>query len=206
MATNSKTTKAELEAKIAELEAKLKAAEESSSATAAAKTESATYAYPSNEVTLVYLSDSRGYARISNMELHFNQYGEEFVLSRSQFDELVGKYRSWFNRGVLAVSYKNVDVAAAKGLRTDKEYSLTFKLLDSIGKMGLSQLEKLWNDTATQEHRESIVTFVKRKFIEGDPDYRDRSKIDLLNRLTDGGFAREQDELSGQYKIRPTEM
>lgn len=53
---------------------------------------------PSTDVTIVYCSDSMGYAKISNMELHFNKYGEEFTMSRYQFDELVGKYRDWFDR------------------------------------------------------------------------------------------------------------
>ena len=70
-----------------------------------------------------------------------------------------------------------------------------------------AQLEKLWNDNSgTLEHQKSIVSFIKRKFIEGDQAYRNREKIDLMNRLTNGGFEREQDELAGRYKIRPTEM
>ena len=54
--------------------------------------------------------------------------------------------------------------------------------------------------------RKSIVSFIKRKFIENVKEYRDRAKIDLMNRLTDGGFQRESDELSGRYKIAPTSM
>lgn len=209
MATNTKITKAELESQNAELEAQiatLKAQIEAIKTNTAVNKPEVSFSVPSTDVTIVYCSDSLGFASISNMDLHFNRYGEEFILSRSQFDELVGKYRSWFDRGVLAVSHKNIDVAAAKGLRTDKEYGLTFDLLNSIGKMSTSQLEKLWENNPVLEHRESIVTFVKRKFIEGDPAYKDRAKIDLLNRLTNGGFNREQDELSGRYKIRPTEM
>lgn len=204
MATNSKITKAELEAQIEELKAQLAAAKSASTAQPAPA--APVFTIPSTDVTIVYCSDSMGYASISNMELHFNQYGEEFILSRSQFDELVGKYRSWFNRGVLAVSSKNIDVAAAKGLPTEKEYNLSAKALNSIGTMSLTQLQKLWEDNPKQSQRDSIVSFVKRKFIEGDEAYKSRDKIDLLNRLTDGGFAREQDELSGRYKIRPTEM
>lgn len=204
MATNSKITKAELEAQIEELKAQLAAARSASAPQQAAP--APTFTVPSTDVTIVYCSDSMGYASISNMELHFNQYGEEFILSRSQFDELVGKYRSWFNRGVLAVSSKNIDVAAAKGLPTDKEYNLSFRALNSIGTMSAAQLQKLWEDNPKQAQRDSIVSFVKRKFIEGDAAYMSRDKIDLLNRLTDGGFTREQDELSGRYKIRPTEM
>ena len=160
----------------------------------------------STDVTIVYCSDSLGYAKISNMELNFNRYGEEFLLNRYQFDELVGKYRDWFERGILAVSSKNLDVAIAKNLPTDSDYALSAKILASIGKMTPAQLEKLWNENSKQSHRECIVSYIKRKFIEGDPDFKNREKVDLMNRLTDGAFFREQDELSGRYKIEPTDM
>ena len=75
---------------------------------------------PSTDVAVVYCSESLGCAKISNMELNFTRYGEEFLLPRAQFDELVGKYRSWFDRGVLAVSSKYADIAAAKQLPIDK--------------------------------------------------------------------------------------
>lgn len=161
---------------------------------------------PSTDVTVVYCSESIGYAKISNMELNFNRYGEEFVLSRNQFDELVGKYRGWFDRGVLAVSYKNTDVAIAKGVMTDKEIGLSPEQLNSIGRMSTWELEDLWNKTTLDNLRESIVYFYKRKIIEQDPMFTNREKIDLMNRLTAGGFNREQDELNGRFKITPTEM
>jgi hypothetical protein len=160
----------------------------------------------SDDVTIVYCSDSLGYASISGLELHFTRYGEEFVISRSQFDQLVGKYRRWFDEGILAVSYKNIDVAAAKGLKTDKEIGLDAKTLFSIGDMSASQLENLWNSLNLESQKQSVLSYVKRKFIEGDSKFMVREKIDLLNRLTNGGFTREQDELSGRYKINPTIM
>lgn len=215
MATNknvSKTssskgpTKAELEAKIAELQAMLERATAAAAPVSAVKNETNSPVYPYTDVTLVYCSDSLGYAKISNMEINCTKYGEEFVMTRSQFDELVGKYRSWFDRGVFAVSYKNADIASAKGVFTDKELGLDVATLHAIGKMSARELENLWNGLRLISLKESIVCYYKRKFIEGDPAFQNREKIDLLNRLTDGGFKREQDELSGRYKIQPTEM
>lgn len=214
MNITSKTTKADLEAYIAELEAKLAAQSQVNTQVEATVTTpiqpvaqpTFTFVAPTNEVTIVYCSDSLGFASVSNMELHFNRYGEKFVLSRSQFDELVGKYRRWFERGILAVAYENIEVAASKGLPTDKEIGLTATILNSLGNMSAAQIEQLWNNTPVEEHRRSIVCFVKRKFIEGDNSYRNREKIDLLNRLTNGGFKREQDELDGRIKIVQTDM
>lgn len=204
-------TKAELAARLLELEAKLAEQEQGQSQQAPAQTPiqgipNVTFTVPSTDVNVVYCSDSLGYAKISNMELHFNKYGEEFTLSRSQFDELVGKYRSWFDSGILAVSYKNVDVAAAKGLRTDRDNILDASILNKIGTMSAQEIESLWDELDLPAQKESIVSYYKHKFIEGDPNFVNREKVDLLNRLTKGGFRREQDELSGRYKIAPTEM
>lgn len=163
---------------------------------------------PTNDVTLVYMSDSPGFISAKNVELNCTRAGEEFVLPRSDFDAIVGKYRHWFDDGILAVSYKNVDVAAAKGLKTDKEYALTPEKLNRMGKMSLAELEKFWNEVTADAQRMSIVTCFKRKFIEGiEAGYRDRAKIDLLNRLTDGGFNREALELSSSdTTYRPIEI
>jgi len=209
---NSKSTKAEMEAYIAELETQLQNQKNVSyGENEEDHTPHPQYTRPLKEktddsVTLVYCSDSLGFAKISNMEFNFNRYGEQFKVPRYQFDELVGKYRRWFDEGILAVAPEDYEVAAAKGISTTDEFVLSYKVLSSIGTMSVSAIEELWNNTTKPEHRRSIVTFVKKKFIEGDPKYRNREKIDLFNRLTNGGFVREQDELSGRYKYSPIEM
>lgn len=220
MDINSKTTKAEMEAYIKELEAKLTASNKTETvkadapvvstvqtvgATATASTPIINLTMPTTDVTLVYLSNSMGYIKTINTELHMNVYGEEFTLSKSQFDEVAGKYRRWFEKGILAVSYKNMDVAIAKGLPTDVDLALTKEKLNAVGRMSTSEIEDLWNSiTLNQKH--CLAAHVKRKIIDGDPDYTDRAKVDLLNRLTNGAFRREQDEASGRYTYYQTDM
>ena len=167
-------------------------------------------AAPSTDVTLVYTSTSPGFLVVEGAGLTLNctQYGETFVLSRSQLDALVGKYRNWFRDGRLALSNKDVKVAAEKGVATVGEFALSADKLSKLGTMSVSELEKLWNSITYSEQRLSLVLYYKRKFIEGvEPGYQDRSKIDLLNRLTDNGFSREAIEVSGiNTKILPTDL
>ena len=161
----------------------------------------------SSEVTLVYLSESLGVVSIDGLTLNCSRYGEQFQVSRIQFDQIVGKYRKWFDDGILAVGDNCVDVAAAKDIKTESEYVLNAKILNSIGKMTASELSKLWDKLTTPEETNSVVLHVKHKLIEGDPVYKDREKIDLLNRLTNGGFTREQIELSGMNtKYQPQSL
>lgn len=206
-------TKAELEQEIAELKQLIKDLQAGMAPKAEEPVEEkpvATPVYaqaPSTDVVVVYMSHSLGHMEGKLFSLDASIFGEEFTLSRGQFDELVGKYRRWFEDGRLAVSYKNIDVAAAKGLPTDRDNGLTVKELHSLGKMSVEQIEKLWEKAQIDSLRMSIVTYYKEKYLAGEPGYRDRARVDCLNRLTNGGFDPEAQALSGRpFKIQPIDL
>lgn len=201
-------TKAELEAQNKELEAKLAEMQAQLAALTAVKTAPIAPVIPvaSSEVVLVYTSDSPGIIKYSTGELMCTTFGEEFTVSRTAFDEIVGKYRHWFNEGILAVSSKNIDVAAAKKLPTDKEYGLTAEKLSNLGKMTTAQIEQLWNSVENQSMKDSIVYYFKRKFIENAPGYQDNMRVQTLNGLSGGRLAAESEQLSGRNFVAPTDF
>ena len=162
-----------------------------------------------DDVTIVWMSESRGVInKVDNLNIVCNRYGEEFVLPRYQFDQLVGMYHGWFDNGTIAVSHKSMDVAAAKGLRTDTEYALKPEILDRLGKMTPAQLTDIWNKTQTDEEKSSIIAHFKRKFMEGkDAGYRDLNRIFALNELSQGALQTEAMEItSKKHKIAPTDL
>lgn len=163
---------------------------------------------PKQYVTVVYMSDSLGYFKAGNTTLRCTRFGERFMMNRVDFDQLVGEYRSFFDRGVLAVAPEDIDIAAAKQIKTSDEYALTEDKLKRIGIMSARELENLWNTLETDSHKLTLVQYFKRKFMEGkEPGFQDREKIDLLNRLTKGGLRREQVEVSGMsLKIAPKDF
>ena len=168
-------------------------------------------AYPAitSDVTLVYASTSPGYLFVegSGLSLHCTKYGETFSLSRSQLDALVGKYRAWFDQGILALADKDAAIAAEKGVYTFTQLKLGADTLNRLGRMTASELETLWESLSMDSQKESLVLFYKQKFIEGAAGYNDRSKIDMLNRLTNNGFSREAIEASGMdLKLRPIDL
>lgn len=217
MSENKNTaTKADLEQENKELKEKISSLEEQMKAVLEALNKQAqpqavtpviNVTAPSTDVHIKYMSDSEGYLEVNAIKLNCSRYGEEFTLTRQDADALVGKYRRWFDRGILAVSPVDVEFAAGKGVRTSDEYALSPEKLNSIGKMSCAQIEKLWGEL-NDEHKLSLVTYFKRMFIEGkDKTYQDREKIDCLNRLTKGGLKREAKEVSGEdLKIIPTSM
>ncbi len=215
MDINSKTTKADLLAYIEKMEARMAQLEQEKGKSDETPVNAApvqpvqnaiNIVAPNTDVRIVYCSESMGYAEISTMKLHFNRYGDTYTLNRSQFDELVGKYRHWFDRGTLAVAKINADIALEKGLPLETDYDLTAGMLKKIGTMSVTEIEKLWNETTLKAHRDSIVCYVKNKIIEGDRNFKTREKIDLFNRLTDGAFRREQDELDGRIKYNQVDF
>ncbi len=167
------------------------------------------YSATSTDVTLVYASTSPGYLFVegSGLSLHCTKYGETFSLSRSQLDALVGKYRSWFDQGILALADKDAKVAGEKGVYTFGQLKLGVDTLNKLGRMTAAEVESLWDSLTMDSQKESLVLFYKQKFIEGAAGYNDRSKIDMLNRLTNNGFSRESIEASGMdLKLRPIDL
>ena len=195
-------TKAELEAQVAELQAQLEALKNGGNGVV-----SNPYAPQSTDVIIVYTSHSEGYMGGTQFAIQASVYGEEFTLTRPQFDELVGKYRPWFKDGRLAVSYKSIAAAAAKGLPIDRDNGLSVDELHNLGTMKPEQIEKLWNKVKYESLRVSIVAYYKEQF-EGDvPGYRDRARVDCLNRLTDGAFDYESQVLGGKpFKLQPIDL
>lgn len=162
-----------------------------------------------SDITLVYASASPGYLFVegSGLSLHCTRYGETFALSRSQLDALVGKYRAWFDEGILALADKDASVAAEKGVYTFSQLKLGVSTLGRLGHMTASELEELWGSLTMESQKESLVLFYKQKFIEGAEGYRDRSKVDMFNRLTNNGFSRESIEVSGMdQKLRQLDL
>lgn len=163
---------------------------------------------PNTEVKLVYLSESLGHIETSNVSLDVSRYGETFSLPRSSMDEVVGKYHSWFDKGILAIADANADYAADKNLRVASEFHLTALKLDKLGTMTPEEITKLWKDPSlTSAQRGAIVRSYKQHFINGDKGYQDIGRVSVLNTLTDGGFKVEVAQLGGtQYKYEPTDM
>lgn len=166
------------------------------------------YAAPVNtDVTLVYTSDSLGVVNYTNGSLSCTRYGEEFILPRYSFDEIVGKYRSWFDKGILAVSDKDVEVARAKGIPTVLENGgLTYTKLNKMGEMSPTEIEALWNSVSREGLKISIVSFFKRKYEEGAPGFDDMARIDTLDRLSGGGMEAIRSQARGKNYIPPKDL
>ena len=120
--------------------------------------------------------------------LDFRTFGEEHTFTVQQAEELASKYRSWFDLGIFAFGADADDLAKRLNLKSVTQYSFAGSdFLTRLPDLDLYQLKELW-DKMGQGHREFLIEYFKRKILAKDPAYDDIDKIELLNRLSNGGM------------------
>lgn len=144
-----------------------------------------------DEVTVVHLiqrdSGLKTHIQLSNMTIDFRNFGEERVLPRIVFEELVGKYRSWFEDGILAPGPEAGDIARRYGIKVSSEFGINKDLLAKLPNMDLYELEKFF-ESVGGVHRELILEQFRRGCIKNDPKYKDIHKLEMLNRVSNGAL------------------
>ena len=144
-----------------------------------------------DEVTVVHLvqrdSGLRTHIQLSNMTIDFRNFGEERVLPLMVFEELVGKYRSWFEDGILAPGPEAGDIARRYGIKVSSEFGINKDLLAKLPNMDLYELEKFFESVGSV-HRELILEQFRRGCIKNDPKYKDIHKLEMLNRVSNGAL------------------
>ena len=144
-----------------------------------------------DEVTVVHLvqrdSGLRTHIQLSNMTIDFRNFGEERVLPLMVFEELVGKYRSWFEKGILAPGPEAGDVARRYGLRVSTDFGVNKELIQKIPYMSLIELEEFY-ESVGQAHRDFILEQFRRGCVNKDPKYKDIHKLEMLNRISNGAL------------------
>lgn len=144
-------------------------------------------------VTVVHLVDRAPglstHIELSNgVILDFRTFGEEHTFTIQQAEELASKYRSWFDLGIFAFGADADDLAKRLNLKTVTQYSFAGSdFLNRLPELDLYQLKELW-DKMGQGHREFLIEYFKRKILTKDPAFDDIDKIELLNRLSNGGM------------------
>lgn len=140
-------------------------------------------------VTIIHLAERDAglttYITLSNLVITMSNFGEERHLTLQQFEELVGKYRSWFNKGIISVAAGYEDVAVRYGLKTAKDYPVKSDFFRNLEKMDMATLEEVY-PKLPQAGKSTLISMWSRKAINGDPYFRDLRKLETLNRVSGG--------------------
>lgn len=146
-----------------------------------------------NEYTLVHLVERipgcTTHIELSNITIDMSAFGEERILDRRQCEEVAGKYRKWFEKGIIAFGADGEELASRFGLKSVNDYSYINKnFVKQLGGLSLIELENLWNKLC-EGHKKFIIEYFKRGVVKGDPAFKDIHKIELLNRLSKGAMS-----------------
>ena len=141
-----------------------------------------------DEIVLVHLVERAAglttHIELTTTTLDMAKFGEQRTLDRRQAEELAGKYRSFFEKGIIAFGAGNEEFAERCGLKTIKDYRyVTPDFLQKLANASVSELENIYN-LVDAGHKAFIVEYFQRKSIEGDPRFKDSVKLEALNRLS----------------------
>ena len=145
------------------------------------------------EVILVHLKENAPglttHIELSNLTIDMSAFGEERTLDRRQAEELAGKYRKFFDRGVIAFGSGSEHLASKFGLKSVNDYSYVNKdFVKKLGTLSLVELENLYNKLS-DGHKQFVIEYFKRKILEKDPNFNDIHKIEMLNRVSNGAMS-----------------
>lgn len=127
--------------------------------------------------------------RLSGLNIDFHTMGEQRVLTWQQFEELVSKYRKFFDKHIIMLAPEHKDLAERYHVPcmeiVDKNY-LSRDDLNRVGKMTVEQLSDFYQSLNPQD-QEALCSYWLGKAYQNDPDFYNRYKIETLNRLSDCG-------------------
>lgn len=142
-------------------------------------------------VTIVHLlenyPDISTHIELTGCTIDFHTLGEERSLTWSQFEELAGKFKQLFDMDIIALSEEDSDLVERYNLKTIQDNMLNRFYLENLPNMKTEDLEALYNKLSSM-HKKFIIGYWQRKFFEGDPRFKDRRKIELLNALSHEGM------------------
>lgn len=151
-----------------------------------------------DDVTIVHLYDNAPgittHIDLSNYSIDMAAFGETRTLTVQQFEELVGKYRSWFDRGIIAVGAGSEYYARRNSLKMASESLVNSDFIRRLGTMPMTEVQDIYEKVCDGQ-KDFIVSYWKRKFIEKVPEFRDLKKLQILNGFTDDAFKYELTEL-----------
>lgn len=142
------------------------------------------------EITLVHNRELIGglstAIHLSNLSIDFHTLGEQRMLSWQQFEECVSKYHNWFEKGIILLGADCADLAERYNVpyvKREGVSTITKKDLQTIYSKSETELEALVNSLSAEDKR-FVCSYWLGKCYEKDAKFLQRSKIELLNRLT----------------------
>lgn len=124
--------------------------------------------------------------RLTGLSIDFHTLGEQRLLSWQQFEECVSKYRKWFDKEIILLGPDHGDLVERYGVPCVKRegcVTLNKAELSTIYKKSERDLEDYFNLLSAAD-KDFLCTYWLGKCYEKNSNFVNRSKIELLNRLS----------------------
>lgn len=145
------------------------------------------------EVTIIHNRELLGglstAIRLTGMSIDFHTLGEERILSWQQFEECVSKYRKWFDKQIILLAPEHAEIAERYNvpcLKRAGSNAITKSELQNLYRKSERDLEDFVKGL-TEQDQSFVCSYWLGKCYERDANYLNRSKIELLNRVTKKG-------------------
>lgn len=130
------------------------------------------------------------YIKLSTTKRNLRKAGEVVRFSINDFEELVGLYRRFFDKGILAVSSKDMDFAEMYDLpiwddKNKKTY--TSKILKEVPTYDFEKLKNFYNDLS-ETSKTSFLSFWLGKVYSKEEGYYDVEKLGWLKNIANTGI------------------
>lgn len=125
------------------------------------------------------------YIKLSTTKRNLRRAGEVVRFSLNDFEELVGEYRRFFEKGILAVSIKDADFADLYNLPIwdEKNRSVyTSKILKEVSSYSVDQLRDFYNNLS-EDSKHSFLAFWLGKVYSKEQGFYDVEKIGWLKNI-----------------------
>ncbi len=162
------------------------------------------------EITIVHncevLGGTSTHIELTGMTIDFHIQGEERLLSWQQFEELVSRYRSFFERRIIILGAGQDELAERYGvpcIKTTNTHVVTRDELTNLHKLSPRKLEE-YIVSLSDEDKRLVASFWIGNCYERKDGYYDRGKVELLNRLLeDHPFENILTLMNGDYRVIP---
>ena len=124
---------------------------------------------------------------LSDTTRDLRRLGDIININRSQAEELVGKYLSFFENGVLAIDISCMEFAEEYSLPIyDKQTKELYnaKKLESAGTMSNKELQEFFESLSFTAQNQFLSFWLTKCYVK-DPKFYNREKLSFLNKISD---------------------
>lgn len=139
-----------------------------------------------SEVTLYFNQYGCLEAHLPDLDLRMEQFGEERVITFSQFQQLIGKHRKFFEKERLLVGPEDIDLVDKYKVKAYDPTSSSYihhKDIEKFANMSGRELEAYF-DKLSPKSKNGMLTLWMAKCYAKEPGFYSIEKMDALNRAS----------------------